>query len=182
VYVVGGLCGREYLRAVERYDILSDVWVELDEAALAQPSFAMTLAPLKKRYIYSFGDGNHNTNPSTPYSQETFKRLDTKKLSLGWDQLTLPNPSLVNGCQYGVVPLGSDGEVFEFLIFGGIEAKDPYDVMGRTCVFKTNVEDFRDSKFEILGARVTAIGEENDDNCYVKESVIVTSRWKVSHL
>lgn len=122
----------------------------------------MSLAPLKKRWIYSFGDGNYENGTSTPYTEEKFRRLDTTILSLGWDQLTLPNPSLVNGCQYGVVPLGADGDSFEFLIFGGIEAKHNFDVMSRTCIFKTNVDNFQGSTFEVLGARVKPVDINED--------------------
>jgi hypothetical protein len=58
----------------------------------------------------------------------------------------LKNPSFVNGCQYGIVPLGikpgTNEDVQEFLVFGGIEAKAPYDVIDRTCIFTTSFSDF----------------------------------------
>ena len=46
IYVVGGLCDHEYLRHVERYDMLSDAWVVLPEAELPQDAFSMSLMPI----------------------------------------------------------------------------------------------------------------------------------------
>ena len=83
------------------------------------------------------------------YSKEKFLRYDLSNKK-SWDKIIINNPSLVNGCQYGVLPLNVDGDNIEFLVFGGIEAKAPYDVLDRTCVFKTNISDFKESKFEML--------------------------------
>jgi len=82
------------------------------------------------------------------YSKEKFLRYDLSNKK-SWDKIIINNPSLVNGCQYGVLPLNVDGDDIEFLVFGGIEANSN-DVLDRTCVFKTNISDFKDSKFEML--------------------------------
>ena len=54
----------------------------------------------------------------------------------------------------GVLPLGyvsgSSRDEFEFLVFGGIEANSPYDVIDRTCTFKTRISDFKDSSYDLL--------------------------------
>jgi len=77
-----------------------------------------------------------------------FRRLDVKNIGRGWQEIYLPNPSLVIGCQYGVLPLDSEDDDFvDFLVFGGIEANDPHSPLSRTMLFHTNLHHFSHSSF-----------------------------------
>jgi len=77
---------------------------------LPDPSFSMSLIPVRKRWIYSFGDGRHmDGGVQLPYNLEKFLRYDLS-YKKSWDKIVINNPSLVNGCQYGVLPLNVDGD------------------------------------------------------------------------
>jgi hypothetical protein len=88
-----------------------------------------------------------------------------------------------NGCQYGVLPLGyvsgTSRDEFEFLVFGGIEANLPYDVMDRTCTFRTRISDFKDSSFELLVSTVDCPSPMLDKMTIIKECVKYSNAWRV---
>ena len=65
---------------------------------LPDESFSMSLLPVRKRYIYSFGDGwNMDGGVELAYSKEKFLRYDLSNKK-SWDKIIINNPSLVNGC------------------------------------------------------------------------------------
>ena len=171
IYVVGGLSDDNVcLSSVERYDIRTNKW-QLIKADLSTPSYAMTLTAVKQRYIYSFG--SHDLS----YKEEVFRRLDTQNLSRGWEQIYLPNPSLVNGCQYGVVLLeSSKNDMVEFLVFGGIEANEPYESIDRTMIFRTNLNNFMQSQFTVVEPHQSSTPVD------FSNAVRMTQEWRLSHL
>ena len=55
VYCVCGISQEDAYDTVERYDTLTDKWETLEEK-YPKKSFAMACIPIKKRYIYTFGE------------------------------------------------------------------------------------------------------------------------------
>lgn len=123
IYCVCGINANEAYNSVERYDTLTNKWEMLEEKYPKQ-SFSMSCIPIKKRFIYTFGEaGFSNAHLST--KTDNFYKLDTFQLSRGWETVILRNPFNFIGCQYGVVPLDdycnrNVGDISEVLIFGGI--------------------------------------------------------------
>ena len=90
----------------------------------------------------------------------------------------LNNPSQANGCQYGVIPLGGttieNKEYFEFLVFGGIGG---HEVMSRSCIFRTNIGNLEDSKFEIL-QKTNSLKEDKSE--WISASTFVKKNMAIS--
>lgn len=142
IYVVGGrLDDYNLIASCERYDIFANKWTQLSQLTDTYTS-QVTVESIKKRLIYGFG--GRNADLERPQG-ERILRLDTLKLWKGWATLNLISPT--NGYSYGVFPLKTDGDYAEFLVFGGC---DSVRNMNRSCVFSTNLFDFRKSNFTLL--------------------------------
>jgi len=63
---------------------------------------------------------------------QTIKRLDTLRVSKGWELLLVP----LEGWNMGVIPLGFSGDKFEFVIFGGYIQGGETD---KTFLFQSNI-------------------------------------------
>ena len=136
--------------------------------------------------MYSFGgwDDTDTTiiKKEVPYTQECFLRLDTAALNKCWESIILKNPSLVNGFQYGVLPLGfvtteqghiSD-DMIRFLVFGGNDKQ--LKLLDRTCVFTTRISDFAgSSEFTLLNAQTEQ--QAKNSEYFNAASVRITPRW-----
>lgn len=114
IYVVGGRHGfcygvstYNFINTCETYDVLADKWNYLPSSAnLPQMLCGMAVEAFNKRFLYAFGGVNDFGQTLLDYDKEMFMRLDTYCLSKGWETVVLKNPSLINGCFYGVIPLG----------------------------------------------------------------------------
>jgi hypothetical protein len=74
---------------------------------------------------------------------------------------------------------GSSRDEFEFLVFGGIEANSPYDVIDRTCTFKTRISDFTDSSYDLLCSTIECPSPSLDTRIMMQEAIKVTNPWRV---
>ena len=149
-----GISADEAYDHVERYDTLTDRWEVLEEK-YPKPSFSMACIPIKKRYIYTFGEAGYNAI-YTSTKTDNFYKLDTFHLSKGWESITINNPFNFTGCQYGVVPLNDYynrkiGDISEVLIFGGI-GRYGNEVVKRSAVLRLDNEDFSKSTLTQLQA------------------------------
>ena len=96
VYCVCGISADEAYDHVERYDTLTDKWELLDEK-YPKASFSMSCIPIKKRYIYTFGEAGYD-GAYASQKTDNFYKLDTFQLSKGWESITLTNPFNFIGC------------------------------------------------------------------------------------
>ena len=115
------------------------------EEKYPKQSFSMACIPIKKRYIYTFGEAAYDNQP-TSKKVDKFYKLDTFHLSHGWETVILDNPFNFIGCQYGVVPLNDYSnrlgvDVSEVLIFGGIGRYTP-ELVKRSAVLRIDNKDF----------------------------------------
>ena len=148
IYVGGGVMDNStYLKCVQRYDLLKDEWEALSDCDLPKEMFAMTFLAVRRRYIYSFGESQRFFYTDKAYDFETFYKLDTANLSLGWQVTKVNSPYKFIGCQYGILPLrdiqdwrGTD--ISQFLVFGGISQSYEAEVLKRTFVVEINNKDF----------------------------------------
>ena len=109
------------------------------EEKYPKQSFSMACLPIKKRYIYTFGEAAYDTQYASSQT-DTFYKLDTFHLARGWETVTLKNPFNFIGCQYGVIPLDdyserNVGDISEVLIFGGI-GRYSSDLAKRTAIMR----------------------------------------------
>ena len=57
----------------------------------------MACIPIKKRYIYTFGEAGYE-GVYQSVKTDNFYKLDTFQLSKGWESITLVNPFNFIGC------------------------------------------------------------------------------------
>jgi len=68
------------------------------------------------------------------------------------------------------------------LVFGGIEANSPYDVLDRTCTFRTRISDFNDSSYELLCSTVECPSPCLDQTVIMKEAMKVSNAWRTHNI
>jgi hypothetical protein len=153
IYVIGGTSKMSNIKTCESYNVFSDKWQRLPEACnLDQYSCGTTTGVVKQKFIFCFGGWNEY-NTGTDPTIERILRLNTLIVKKGWAKIVIKNPTNQVGIQQGVVPLGfanDDETEFEFLVFGGRMSQPIMSQIKRTCIFKTNLDNFKDSSLVLL--------------------------------
>jgi len=106
IYTAGGY---PYMSCCESYNTLSDSWAKLP--ALPCAGQGITMVPIKKRYLYTFGGPKSANFPVF--------RMDLCRMSKGWYTIPVQSSTQKLVWMTGVLPLGESDGYFEFLVFGG---------------------------------------------------------------
>ena len=103
---------------------------------------------VKLRFLYGFG-GRDQGKMTPDTSVERVMRMDRDR---AWEVFEFDNPANTNGENYGVYPLGDNGNSqIQFLIFGGFRGTEQGGrPLFRTSVFTTDLSSFAKSKFSEL--------------------------------
>ena len=104
----------------------------------------MTLEVAQRRYIFAFGGMRKISNKilKAMDKKEKIFRLDTMNVKKGWLEVNVRRAE--TGAFYNVIPLGSDKEVANFLVFGGFNGQHRMDA---TYMFSTVLLDFKKGSY-----------------------------------